>query len=117
MIVAEPKNLRIVIPPGLQEEWRRLTDGKKISQQDAVEALIRFVLGQSDVGRSLVLGQIQPSPQLLKIVFGELTPSGPARVGSSAERGHKKGDPPRLGQLPPPKQLQADQRPDGARSK
>ncbi len=56
-------SLRVRISPSMKEKVDAAFNGQKISQQDGVIALIEFFLTLDDVGRALVLGQIQPSAE------------------------------------------------------
>lgn len=69
MIVTEPKNLRIVIPAELKDQWNALVEGKGISQQKAIEALVKFLLDQDDLAQSVVLGQVKPTPDVMRVIF------------------------------------------------
>lgn len=67
--MAEEKSSRIVFKAAWRDEWVELLKRKTIGQQTAVERLIEFLLAQDDVAQSLILGQIDPSEDSLKIIL------------------------------------------------
>jgi hypothetical protein len=73
--VSDPKNLRIVIPGDLKQRWEDLTASKRISQQDAVEALVRFVIDQGDLAQSVIFGQVAATPEVMRIIYSKLEAS------------------------------------------
>lgn len=54
----QKENLRIRLDGPVKRRWDELLRRKRISQQDAVEGLVLFLLEQDDAGQSLALGQI-----------------------------------------------------------
>jgi hypothetical protein len=64
-----PKNLRVVLEGELKDQFAGLLERKQISQQKAIEQLVRFVVAQEDVAQSMLLGQIEPTDDLLEIVL------------------------------------------------
>jgi len=75
MWMANGKSLRIQIPPDMIQQWEDFCEKKKIKQQPVIESMLRWLLDQNDVAQSMILGQIEPTPELLKMV---LAPKQPA---------------------------------------
>lgn len=78
--MAERKNLRIVLEGDLKSRWEGLLARKKISQQAAVMALVELVLRQeNDVIASMLLGQTQSSPELLRQALEQMSKPRPTK--------------------------------------
>ena len=70
MVVADRENLRIRLDPSLKERFSGLCDRKNIKQQTAIEALVRFLVGQeSDLAQSMILGQTAASDEVLAVAL------------------------------------------------
>lgn len=72
MVVAEqeePKNIRFRMDPVRKDRWLALCEAKKISQQDAIEAIIDLVLAQDDTVQSMMLGQTKAREDLVELVL------------------------------------------------
>jgi hypothetical protein len=54
------KNLRVQLRDSLKDRWDEMLDRKKMSQQDAVERLVEFILEQEDTIQSVILQQFTP---------------------------------------------------------
>lgn len=69
------ESFRFRLPGQLKEEWVRMCLTKKISQQEAIEAVIGFLLAQDDTTRSMLLGQIAATDDLIELVLRRIRDS------------------------------------------
>ena len=71
---AEPKNMRTRVDASLAEAWEAMLAEHKISQQDAVTALMRFIIEQDPLTRAMIFGQVpeREFSDLAKIVLRRL---------------------------------------------
>jgi hypothetical protein len=69
----DSKSLRVNVPADMREKWESFCERKKVKQQPAIEFLMRWMLAQDDLVQSMVLGQVESSPDLIKFVL-ERTP-------------------------------------------
>jgi hypothetical protein len=53
------------MPQELKKEWDAFLERKKISQQDALVAMIRYAMVQNDVFQSIMMGQMKADHDLL----------------------------------------------------
>lgn len=60
---AQRENLRIRLEQPIKERLEAFLKAKKITQQEAMEALIAWMLDQDSLLQSLILGQIEPKDQ------------------------------------------------------
>jgi hypothetical protein len=80
MFVPAFQNFKIRVPEQLKQAWDDLLTEKKISQQDAGLALLRWILDQDDVLQSMVLGQVKPAPDLARVIAQRLAEKPPFHV-------------------------------------
>ncbi len=66
------ENLRIRISTDLKERWTAACERKKISQQDAINEMMEWFLGQEDLVQSMIFGQIESTPELHRLVLNKL---------------------------------------------
>lgn len=66
------KETRITFPDHINSKWKALVSRKSIGQQRAIERLIEFILKQDDALQSMILGQIEPSDDLVELVLRRL---------------------------------------------
>lgn len=59
MIVALQENVRIRLAADVKEAWQSTCDAKRITQQAAIDALLRWFTQQDSLMQSLILGQIE----------------------------------------------------------
>lgn len=85
MIVTEQKNLRIVIPADLKDQWESLVESKGITQQKAIESLVRLLLAQDDLAQSVLLGQLKPTPDVMKLIYQRMEQAGDPRLRMAAK--------------------------------
>lgn len=52
------ENIRTRVPSSLKERWDKMLAAHKISQQDAVLALVEWCLDEDPLTRSMVFGQV-----------------------------------------------------------
>jgi hypothetical protein len=69
IVEEEKKSARIVFPPEFRAEWWKLIRKKGMTQQGAVERLIRFVLDQDDLIQSMILDQVDTSDDLMTVAL------------------------------------------------
>lgn len=72
MVVASTENFRFRLTTHLKDQWKSLCDGKNISQQDAVESLLKWFVRQDDDLQSMILGQTKVKPDLVRLVLMRL---------------------------------------------
>ena len=72
MVVSSDQGLRIRVPEDLKRSWLSLCEAKKISQQDAATSLLAWIVSQDDLVQSMVLGQVQPSADLVTLVLNRM---------------------------------------------
>lgn len=66
----DKENLRVRLDPEFKAEVHAFLDGRKLSQQDAVEGLFRFAMDLDDeLLQSMILGQIEFKPERLRLVL------------------------------------------------
>ena len=53
--------MRFRVSPELKAAWDEMIGGRKISQQDAVEPLIQWIVRQEPLMQSMVFGQVPAS--------------------------------------------------------
>jgi len=61
--------VRFRLPDDKKASWDALCERKKITQQNAIEALIDFALMQDDVALSMLLGQTEATDDLIEVVL------------------------------------------------
>ena len=61
------ENMRTRLRSDLKREWDALLDSKRITQQDAIESMIQFVLGSEPLVQSMFFQQIPPTPELIEL--------------------------------------------------
>lgn len=81
MVMAQRINLRLNVDADLHTKWTDMCDRKRITQQDAIEAVLEWFLGQDDLAQSGVLGQIALVPRLIHILIERAAPT--ARIRGS----------------------------------
>jgi hypothetical protein len=72
MDVSQPedkKSFRVDMKGELKERWEAMLANRKISQVDAIDALFSWIVGQEDIVQAMVLGQLPPSVDLLRVIF------------------------------------------------
>lgn len=94
----QKKNLRVELSGDTKDAFERLVERKKISQRKAIERMIEFLVAQGDVAQSMILGQIQPSPKLMELIFAEdanlpVNFSGPPLLEPTDETGSGESPP------------------------
>lgn len=57
------------MPDDMKRRWEQFLTRKKISQQDAITALINYTMDQSDFFQSILLGQMKADHDLLITVL------------------------------------------------
>ena len=63
------RSVRFRLPDDKKASWDALCERKKITQQNAIEALIDFALMQDDVALSMLLGQTEATDDLIEVVL------------------------------------------------
>ena len=69
---SEKMNVRFRMDPVRKAKWLALCEAKKISQQDAMEALLDFVFVQDETVQSMLLGQTKARDDLIEVVLRRL---------------------------------------------
>lgn len=73
----EKKSFRVYLNGDRLARWDSFLESKVIDQQRAIEQLIDFITRLPDVAQSVVLGQLKPTPDNLRCVFGVNLPARP----------------------------------------
>lgn len=75
----ELENFRIRIPREIKEGWDAMCERKKISQQDAGAALMKWLLEMPDLLQSAIMGQVDPMSQrqVLTLLTKIMSPQQP----------------------------------------
>jgi hypothetical protein len=84
--MTEEVNLKFMIDAELRDRLGELLDRKRTTLTRGMAELISWLLDQDDVTQSMILGQIRPTPALIKMV-----------LEATARRGH--APPPRIGRI------------------
>lgn len=81
MFVAELENLRIRVTERTNAGLTRLSEARKISKQDAIEALLVWFLDLDEMLQAMILGQVPDTygPDVVKLVLRRLA-DGESRV-------------------------------------
>lgn len=69
----------------LVERWNALLEETGLSQQAAIERLIRFVVEQDETVRAMMLGQLQPTADLVKLALERWRDARPVRGSEIGE--------------------------------
>ena len=72
LVVANVENFKFRVSPDLKKRWLAFCETKRISQRDAIVATVEFLLAQDEVIQSMLLGQVQSSPDLIELVLRRL---------------------------------------------
>jgi hypothetical protein len=80
------KSLRLPLAGDRLRKWDDLIARKNIAQQDAIHAMIDWVCAQDPLLQSIVLGQIDPDPDLLGLALQRILPTGRASPGRADKR-------------------------------
>jgi hypothetical protein len=98
MVVTLDENFRFRVSSDLKARWAGLCERKKISQQDAITALMELVLVQDEITQSMMFGQTPAAPDLIAVVLRRIDgtlaepPSGGRKIhdlGSKDTKGRK----------------------------
>lgn len=65
----EKKAIRFDLEGPIVDRWEKLLHDRKIGQLDAIKGLIEFVLGRSPLEQLVVLGQLEPTPEVLRAIY------------------------------------------------
>ena len=66
------KSIRLPISPEQEARWEAMLAIKKISQQDALYAIMDWFVVQEPLIQSVILGQIPPDPEIQRILISRL---------------------------------------------
>lgn len=69
MVVSLEENLRFRISRDLKERWTRACEERKISQQDAINALVEFFVDRDELVQLMILGQVSRSADLVRLAL------------------------------------------------
>jgi len=74
MQMAETEHIRIRVKPDLKQRWDKVLADRKISQQEAVVALMEWASRQEPILQTMLFGQVPESDQaeLARIVLRRL---------------------------------------------
>jgi hypothetical protein len=72
MLMASQHNLKFLIDAGLKDRLDAMLDAKNATLTGSMVNMIRWLLDQDDVVQSVLIGQLRPSPDLMKIVIERL---------------------------------------------
>lgn len=85
LMALEKSSLRINVDADLHTKWTKMCEQKRITQQDAMESLLGWFIGQDDLAQSGVLRQINLTPSLLELLC-KRRESGRFRGGGSSKQ-------------------------------
>jgi hypothetical protein len=76
--VKDKESIRIRLGPDVKPPWERVLAEHKITQQQAVEALVRWTIEQDALTRAMVFGQVPATnnAELSRIVLRRLAAGG-----------------------------------------
>ena len=66
------KDFRFRVPASLKDRWQRMIDDRRLGVQDGFEALMESVLKMDDLTQAMLFQQVEPSPDLVRIVLSQL---------------------------------------------
>jgi hypothetical protein len=69
MVVNLDENFRFRVSPDLKSRWVALCERKKISQQNAITALMELAIVQDELAQSMIFGQTPAAPDLIDVVL------------------------------------------------
>lgn len=69
MLMSLTGNLRFRLDGVLKERWIATCDARKISQQEAVNALIGWFTSQDELTQLMIFQQVTPKPDLIETVL------------------------------------------------
>ena len=69
MVVDKLENLRIRVKGEVAEALTEFSNDRRISKQDIVEGLLTWFLDLEDLAQAMILGQVEPSEDLIQTVL------------------------------------------------
>lgn len=84
MSVAADQHIRIRLTPELKEQWDAVLESHKLTHQDAVTALMDWVIRQDGLHRAMIFGQVPgvDETQIASLLLEKMRNSG--SVGTPA---------------------------------
>jgi hypothetical protein len=73
MLVADKENFRFRLDGKLKEEFMEMCEQRKISQQEAISAVIGWIVNADDLMQSMILGQLPATDDLVQIVLRRMS--------------------------------------------
>lgn len=66
------ENLRFRVSESLKQRWTETCSARKISQQDAINALMEWFVNQQELTQLMITGQVTASKDLIETVLKRL---------------------------------------------
>lgn len=76
--ITDGENFRFRVPAELKRKWVAMCDDRKITQQDAITALLWYTTEQDALTQAMLLGQQPARPDLIEVVLRRLSETGVA---------------------------------------
>lgn len=74
--MANIENFKFRLPAELKKWWIGFCVRKRITQTEAIIAILDFIRSQDGLTQSMILGQIEPAPDLVEAVLRRLDRRG-----------------------------------------